>query len=287
MSSGHVECGGIGDRSPADEALTDVHGGLAVDEPLALEQRTTSSAGPTATTARGSNEASAARATGASTAPAIAISCGGLARGRGRRASTRTPRERGEGRARPGGKRTPLGVRARRHPRSCRGAEATHASIELPEGIGVSRSWRGHALVGVCRREEETAALLVGEELDREQREPVSLEEPADLAGRDMQLEQPICDIRVVVEVPAATCPFVTRERTSLPFSEAAEQEIAHAAGNRFRSLRVRGGRRPRRSPPARARSTMRAPCRRGRAAGRTLGEQALTERRARAPRAR
>ena len=43
--------------------------------------------------------------------------------------------------------------------------------------------------------------LLVGEELDREPRESVRRLEPAELAGRDVQLEQAVRDVRVVVEV--------------------------------------------------------------------------------------
>ena len=56
------------------------------------------------------------------------------------------------------------------------------------------------ARVALRGREEEAAVLLVGEELDREQGEPACLEQPPKLAGRDMQLEQTVGDVRVVVE---------------------------------------------------------------------------------------
>ena len=249
MSSGHVECGGIGDRSPADEALTDVHGGLAVDEPLALEQRDDLVGRPhgdhSARIERGECGAGNRRVDGTGD------------RDLPRRAEPEVeaaehPRE-PPGSAAKGGLDqaenghcsafelvvTPDPAEAQKHPREHRVAGGNRRVLKV--------AGARHALVGVCRREEETAALLVGEELDREQREPVSLEEPADLAGRDMQLEQPICDIRVVVEVPAATCPFVTRERRSLPFSEAARAGNRPRRGQPRASLRVRGGTRPQR----------------------------------------
>ena len=45
-------------------------------------------------------------------------------------------------------------------------------------------------MVPVRGREVEPAALLVREELDREQREPVRLEKPAKLARGDVELEE-------------------------------------------------------------------------------------------------
>ena len=47
-------------------------------------------------------------------------------------------------------------------------------------------------LLAVGGRLEEAAVLVVAEELDREPREPVRLLEPAQLAGRDVQLESPL-----------------------------------------------------------------------------------------------
>ena len=60
--------------------------------------------------------------------------------------------------------------------------------------------------LAVGRREEEAAVLVVGEELDREPREPVRLVEPAQLARRDVELEQPVRDVRVVVEDSRSRC---------------------------------------------------------------------------------
>ena len=48
--------------------------------------------------------------------------------------------------------------------------------------------------------EEESAAFLVAEELDREQCEPARLVEPAQLAGRDVQLVETVRDVGVVLE---------------------------------------------------------------------------------------
>jgi hypothetical protein len=58
--------------------------------------------------------------------------------------------------------------------------------------------------LAVGGREEESSALLVGEELDREPRDPVGLPQPPQLARRDVQLEQAVGDVRVVVEVALA-----------------------------------------------------------------------------------
>jgi hypothetical protein len=55
--------------------------------------------------------------------------------------------------------------------------------------------------LAVGRREEEAGPLRVAEELDRREREPPSLEQPAQVAGRDVQLVQPVRDVRVVLEV--------------------------------------------------------------------------------------
>src|SRR6476659_6657454 len=58
-----------------------------------------------------------------------------------------------------------------------------------------------HQLLAVGGREKEAAALLVPEELDGEPRESVRLLEPAQLAGRDVQLVEPIGDVGVVLQV--------------------------------------------------------------------------------------
>src|SRR5579884_3664238 len=58
--------------------------------------------------------------------------------------------------------------------------------------------------LAVGRGEEEAAALRVAEQLDGEERQPPRLEEPARLAGGDVQLVQAVGDVRVVVEVAGA-----------------------------------------------------------------------------------
>ncbi len=61
-------------------------------------------------------------------------------------------------------------------------------------------------LLAVARRLEEAAAGVVGEELDREPRNPVRLLEPAQLARRDVQLVEAVRDVRVVVEESGSLC---------------------------------------------------------------------------------
>ena len=84
-------------------------------------------------------------------------------------------------------------------------------------------------LLAVRRREEEAAALVVAEELDREERKPARLLEPARLARRDVQLVQPVRDVGVVVEEAG-----VLRDAVAVGAVEAAlgrrqrpEQELA------------------------------------------------------------
>src|SRR6476646_9747798 len=60
-------------------------------------------------------------------------------------------------------------------------------------------------LLAVDGREVEAAALVVPEEVDRESREAVRLEEPAELAGGDVELEQAVRGVGVVLEI---ACPF-------------------------------------------------------------------------------
>ena len=74
--------------------------------------------------------------------------------------------------------------------------------------------------------------LVVGEELDREPREAVRLLEPAQLAGRDVQLEQAVRDVRVVVEVArSARAPVAAAApQAAVLAGERAEQELAEAA---------------------------------------------------------
>ena len=87
-------------------------------------------------------------------------------------------------------------------------------------------------LLAVGGREEEAAVLLVGEELDREPRQPVRLAQPAQLARRDVQLEQPVRDVRVVVEiaVPARAALAEAAPQPAVRSRERAEEEVAEPA---------------------------------------------------------
>ena len=119
--------------------------------------------------------------------------------------------------------------------------------------------------LAVDGREEEAAVLVVGEELDREPREPVRLLEPPQLAGRDVQLEQAVRDVRVVVEVAgAARAPVAAAAaQPAVLVGERAEQERAEVCGPPRPSRPARAAAPPPRARRARARSRMRSPCRR------------------------
>ena len=59
------------------------------------------------------------------------------------------------------------------------------------------------------------------------------LEQPAELARRDVELEQAVGDVRVVVEVPgAARTTVASRAQESSVFGQRPEQELADAAGD-------------------------------------------------------
>ena len=88
----------------------------------------------------------------------------------------------------------------------------------LPYAVGVA-AW-GVAALGDA---EEAAALLVGEQLDGEQRQAARLLEPAQVAGRHVKLVEPVRNVRVVVEIAragrlalpvAASQPSAVRERS-------------------------------------------------------------------------
>ena len=164
-------------------------------------RRGTSSDGPTATTARGSNGASAARATradrpGDRDLPRRAepeIEPAERPRERSRRPLDRRLDE-AEDRY---GPRLELVVapetpEPQEHPGEHR----------VPGGHGrVLEVLRpGNARVAVGAREVEAAVNLVREELDGEQRESARFEEPADLAGRDVELHEAVRDVRVIVQ---------------------------------------------------------------------------------------
>ena len=82
--------------------------------------------------------------------------------------------------------------------------------------------------LAVRRREEEAAAFLVGEEVDGEHREPVRLEEPPRLAGRHVQLVEPVRDVGVVLEVAGSlrAAGAVGSEEAPVVAGERTEQEL-------------------------------------------------------------
>ena len=89
-----------------------------------------------------------------------------------------------------------------------------------------------HARVSVLGREEEPTVLGVLEELDREQRKPPGLEQPAELARRDVELDQPVRDVRVVVEEAEAARTSVAcrAEKAAVLGRQRAEQELTETA---------------------------------------------------------
>ena len=88
-------------------------------------------------------------------------------------------------------------------------------------------------LLAVGRRVEEAAVLLVGEELRRKDGEPSRLSQPTQVAGRDMQLAEPVRHIRVVLEEPSrvrtavAPCP----KQPAVVVRQRAEQELTERNG--------------------------------------------------------
>ena len=86
----------------------------------------------------------------------------------------------------------------------------------------------GNEPLAVGRREEEAAAFLVGEELDREPRESVRLLEPAQLAGRDVQLVEAVRDVRIVLQVAGVSRPARTPAavQAAVLVRERPEQEL-------------------------------------------------------------
>ena len=134
-----VALGSARSRRPADESLADVHRGLPVDEPLSLEQRDAGGR-PHRDDGFGWNGASAARATGLSTGPTTASSRGGDRW----RSSAHSPQPNAPG-ARPS-----IGATSRSTETPSRSSSSspqirpsrrsTWASIELPDGIGLSSS---------------------------------------------------------------------------------------------------------------------------------------------------
>ena len=107
--------------------------------------------------------------------------------------------------ARPFAARRLPGARALRHPRSAPPGAAPRRASSSPPGKDGPRA-PSCAPRAARRRgsEEEPAPLVVGEELDGENGEATRLREPAQLAGRDVQLEEAARDVRVVVDEAAA-----------------------------------------------------------------------------------
>ena len=195
----------------------------------------TSSDGPTATTLLGANGASAARATSERTSPTIASSRGG-ARWRSRAQSAQE--------------------NARGNPLHRRRKEAQDALAALdhrivaPDPAEAHEHRRHHRVPGrdrivvevlraggerlaVVRREEEPAALVVREELDRAIGDPARLEQPAHVAGRDVELDEAVGDVRVVVEEAAAADPAVAdaAQHAAVLAAERPEKEVAEPHG--------------------------------------------------------
>ena len=79
-------------------------------------------------------------------------------------------------------------------------------------------------LLAVLRREEEAAALVVAEQLDRLESQPARSR--AGVAGRDVQLEQPVRDVGVVVQV-AGTVALPSRKLRCRPVLQSGREEAA------------------------------------------------------------
>ena len=178
--------------------------------------------------------ASAARATGAAGEPTIASSrCGARcwssatsiqpnadgARDERVADEARAPRRRA--------------ARARRRPRCARGAGARRRASRCRSASDgrrapscARRAARRRRASGRSRRR-----LVVGEELDREQREAVRLAQPARVAGRDVQLDQAVGDVGVVLEVAGSLRDAVAPRavQAAVRRRERPEQELARA----------------------------------------------------------
>ena len=222
---------------------------------------------------------SAARATSERTSPTIASSRGGARW----RSSAQSAQENARG------TRSIAGASRRRTP-SPRSISASSPQIRPRR----TRTRRHHRVPGrdrivvevlrprgerlaVVRREEEAAALVVGEELDRDVGDPARLEQPADVAGRDVELEQPVGDVRVVVEEAAAADAAVADapQHAAVLAAQRPEQEVAEPLCGGRASRRARAAGPPRRARRARARSRTRSPCRRETAAAAPSGGRA------------
>src|SRR6185503_12124701 len=81
--------------------------------------------------------------------------------------------------------------------------------------------------------EEEPAALVVREELDRAVGDPARLEQPAYVAGRDVELDETVRDVRVIVEEAAAADPAVADapQHAAVLAAERPEKEVAQPHG--------------------------------------------------------
>ena len=73
--------------------------------------------------------------------------------------------------------------------------------------------------------------LVVVEELDGQQREPARLEQPVEVARGGVQLEQAVCDVRVVVEEAEAARAPVSRRPVQPPVlgGQRSEEERAES----------------------------------------------------------
>ena len=133
-------------------------------------------------------------------------------------------------------------ARARRRRRCARAAAARTRASSCRTASGGRRSPScARPALAVGRREEEAAAFVVAEQLDREQREPARLLEPAQLAGRDVQLVEAVRDVRVVLEEARALgdAVAVRAVEPAVGRRERPEQELAEPPRRRRASRRV------------------------------------------------
>src|SRR3954451_5323692 len=87
----------------------------------------------------------------------------------------------------------------------------------------------GDERLSVGRSVEDPAAVLVCEQVDREERQPPRLLQPLQLAWRDVQLVEPVRDVGVVLEKRVRVRASCTPRSKQLPvrLGQGAEKELA------------------------------------------------------------
>ncbi len=96
--------------------------------------------------------------------------------------------------------RLPLELLVAPDPREPQEDESEHR-VTRRDRVVLERFLPRDELLTVGRRQEEAAALLVSEQRDRAIRGAAARAEPAEIAGREVQLVEAVRDVRVVVEV--------------------------------------------------------------------------------------